>query len=408
MKAFEALRTLKPEKVFDGRCIGVEEFYETIIKPQFAHRDAIISIHNSLLEYVNQSNPTFFLRLYGSFPRDKYSNQRRGFITSYKSGTKIVYCDNTFSLLFTGMKLHGIDYNSNDLIDLFNQRSLLVGFAQVAIEREKSWYTPKKAIRYNLNTAGWYQAHIKPTGKDFADIPSLKKQFPNPDLEEFDNEGIRKLEVDLDDKRLELIKAHFVRLIHPLNSFILPKRKHTIYEGVNLGEEVELIQFVKDQLRDQFSDEYEEFDKVSLKVKDDLVIDKIGAIEWYKKPVGKEKKIVQPSFETKEGIGKNTQLGKKSIEGQEILGQVGHVEHSSTRFFVDEKMYRKLLGNPRSNFILSVTPNKGRHPKGVYSIPNQVIVKYIETKRAAYNWQQNKTYHQDGIPKDLRAYFKYR
>jgi hypothetical protein len=47
LKAFEALRTLKPEKVFDDRCIGVEEFYEKIIKPQFAHRDTIISIHNS-------------------------------------------------------------------------------------------------------------------------------------------------------------------------------------------------------------------------------------------------------------------------------------------------------------------------------------------------------------------------
>ena len=171
---------------------------------------------------------------------------------------------------------------------------------------------------------------------------------------------------------------------------------------------MELIQFVKDQLRDQFSDEYEEFDKVSLKVKDDLVIDKIGAIEWYKEPVEKEKKTVQPSFETKEGIGKNTQLEKKSTEEQEILGQVGHVEHSSTRFFVDEKMYRKLISNLQLNFILTVTPNKGKHPKGVYTIPNQVIVNYIETKRAAYNWQQNKTYHQDSIPKDLRAYFKYR
>ena len=88
--------------------------------------------------------------------------------------------------------------------------------------------------------------------------------------------------------------------------------------------------------------------------------------------------------------------------------QMGDIQHTSTRFFVNEKMYRKLLGNPRSNFILTVTPNKGNHPKGVYSIPNQVIVKYVEIKRAAYNWQKNKNYHQDGIPKDLKAYFKYR
>jgi hypothetical protein len=405
LKAFEALRTLKPEKVLDGRCIGVEEFYEKIIKPQFSHRDTIISIHNSLLEYINLPDPTFFLRLYGSFPRDKYSNQRRGFINSYKSGTRIVYCDNTFSLLFTGMKLHGIDYNSNDLVNLFSQRSLQVGFAQVAIERERSWYTPKKAIRYNLNTAGWYQAHIKPTGKDFADIQSLKKQFPNPDLEEFDKEGIRELTVDLDHKKLELIKAHFLRLIHPLNSFILPKGNHTLYKGVNLGEEPELLQFVKKQLRDQFSAEYQDFDKVTLGVKDELVIDKIGVIEWFKDPIEAEKKTVPLPNKTEQYV-RNIRIDEKSKrENEMVVVQSGDVEHSSTRFFVDEKIYRKLISNPQSNFILKVTPNKGRHPRGVYFIPNQVIVNYIEIKRAAYNWQKNKTYHQDGVPKDLKTYF---
>ena len=408
MKAFEALRILKPEKVTDGRCIGVEEFYEKIIKPQFAHRDTIISIHNSLLEYINRPNPTFFLRLYGSFPRNKYSNQRRGFINSYKSGTRIVYCDNTFSLLFTGMKLHGIDYNSNDLINLFSQRSLLVGFAQVAIERERSWYTPKEAIRYNLNTAGWYQAHIKPAGKDFGDIQSLKKQFPNPDLEEFDKEGIRKLTIDLDHKKLELIKAHFLRLIHPLNSFILPKRNHTLYKGANLGEEAELLQFVKKQLRDQFTAEYKEFDKVTLGIKDELVIDKIGVIEWFKDPIEAEKKTVRSPNKTEQYVT-NIRIDEKSTRENEIVViQSGDVEHSSTRFFVDEKIYRKLISNTQSNFILKVTPNKGRHPRGIYFIPNQVIVNYIEIKRTAYNWLKNKTYHQDGIPKDLKVYFRYR
>lgn len=114
-----------------------------------------------------------------------------------------------------------------------------------------------------------------------------------------------------------------------------------------------------------------------------------------------------------------TKYGGKPVSGiqtdnsmeeikEKTIVQIGDLKHASTRFFVDEKIYRKLLGNPRSNFILTVTPNKGKHPKGIYSIPNQVIVKYIEMKRADYNWQKNKTYHQDGIPKDLKAYFKFR
>jgi len=97
----------------------------------------------------------------------------------------------------------------------------------------------------------------------------------------------------------------------------------------------------------------------------------------------------------------------KEKKPEKVKIQLGDLEHSSTRFFVDENIYQKLLTNPGSNFILYVTPKKGKHPKGVYSIPNQVIVKYIETKRTAHNWQKNKTYHQDGIPKDLKAYFSY-
>ena len=72
-----------------------------------------------------------------------------------------------------------------------------------------------------------------------------------------------------------------------------------------------------------------------------------------------------------------------------------------------KNIYQKLIVNSRSNFILKVTPNKGKHPKGIYVIPNRVIVNYIESKRSDYNWVQNKTYNQDGVPKDLKEHFRY-
>ena len=97
--------------------------------------------------------------------------------------------------------------------------------------------------------------------------------------------------------------------------------------------------------------------------------------------------------------------GMRDVNQKNIEITSGDVEHSSTRFFVDEKIYQRLIGNSLSNFILKVTPNRGKHPKGIYFIPNKVIVRYIETKRGAYNWEKNKTYHQDGIPRDLKSYF---
>jgi len=97
---------------------------------------------------------------------------------------------------------------------------------------------------------------------------------------------------------------------------------------------------------------------------------------------------------------------KEDIQKNKLMTN-GDINHSSTRFFVNENIYQKLIVNSRSNFILKVTPNKGKHPKGIYVIPNRVIVNYIESKRSDYNWVQNKTYNQDGVPKDLKEHFRY-
>ena len=78
---------------------------------------------------------TFFIRLYGSFKRSDYNLQRRGFLTQYLNGTKTVFCDNTFTLIFSGMKLAGIPYTCGDLDYLLNQKNLIVGFAQVSQEK---------------------------------------------------------------------------------------------------------------------------------------------------------------------------------------------------------------------------------------------------------------------------------
>ena len=84
------------------------------------------------------------------------------------------------------------------------------------------------------------------------------------------------------------------------------------------------------------------------------------------------------------------------------------VKHSATRFYIDERIYKDLIRNSGLSYSLTVNPLKGKHPKGVYIVPNRIIVGYIESKRGNYNWEKNKTYHQDGIPKDLKKYFQYR
>ena len=79
-----------------------------------------------------------------------------------------------------------------------------------------------------------------------------------------------------------------------------------------------------------------------------------------------------------------------------------------TRFFVDEALYKELLRRSECNLIININPVNGKHPKGQYVIPNKIAIEFINSKRGAYNWEKNKTFHQDGIPKILANYFKYK
>tara|TARA_B100000963_G_C22602799_1_gene661057 strand:- start:679 stop:1938 length:1260 start_codon:yes stop_codon:yes gene_type:complete len=318
---FENLRSTSKFKLQKGSASSIEELYDSLIKPQFKHEDTIRIIHNSILSYVDGLTPTFFLRLYGSFKRDSYHNQRRGFLSQYPNGMKISYCDNTFTLIFAGMKLSGIPFSSDDLKNLFQNRKLVVGFAQVSAEKELAYYSPIGAIRYNINSLGWYQAHIKPVGKHFSGFKSLKKVFPNPERDEFNNKSrIRMVRENLNEDEINLLKAHFIRLIHPFNSFLVPKPKHLQYNGSNIGEEPNLILYVRDRIMDIFPKEFKEFDIKSMKYSFENSDKLITNIKWHELPLNQN--INQSRIKSRPSLrvyyGSRNSSIKRKINGMKI------------------------------------------------------------------------------------------
>ncbi|UKM66578.2 hypothetical protein GSB9_03168 [Flavobacteriaceae bacterium GSB9] len=289
MNVFNELDNKMLPKVQNGYAKDIPNFFENLIQFQFEKKEEIKKIHSSLLKYINSKSPVFFLRLYGSYTKAKYHLQRRGFLSEYKDKTRLSFCDNTFTLLFTGMKLAGIPYSYEDLVQLFGQKKLIVGFGQVSEEKELSFYSPKGAKRANINAKGWYQAHIKPTGYGYRDI-NLTTLFPNPARELFQEPNfIRKINNTLTNEQLEILRAHFLRLIHPFNSFLVPKRNHIEYNGNNIGEENILINYVREYLVNSFPNEYAEFDEQSIKYIVPESDNSIGEIKWFENPKNKPK-----------------------------------------------------------------------------------------------------------------------
>lgn len=249
-----------------GKANDTQDFFNQIIKPQFANKELIKRTHDSLMDYIKRPDAIFVLRLYGSDSNKSYDNLRRGFLTQYPDGKKMVFCDNTFAMPFVAMRISGITYTSNELVKYMNDSSTRFGFGTTKEEKEIAFYNwSGNGININLNVQGWYLAHIIPVGKDFLG-KNLSKYFPNPKREEWLSQinHIRSPKDDLTYDELSILKAHFLRLVHPLNSFIVPKRKLLAYDGVNIGEEAELINIVQNYLEKEFPEEFIELNKVLL------------------------------------------------------------------------------------------------------------------------------------------------
>ena len=76
-----------------------------------------------------------------------------------------------------------------------------------------------------------------------------------------------------------------------------------------------------------------------------------------------------------------------------------------TRFYVDQSIYESLKSDPDLNLVIKCTPLKGKHPKGIYHLPHEIALRFIESKRGQYNWKKNKNFHQDSVPTAIADYF---
>ena len=275
------------------------------------------------MNYLKRDYAVYPIRLYGSFKKSDYEKLRRGFLTEYMDKNQTVFCDNTFAMPFVALKLNNLDYSSDELYKFLSDPHLNCGFSSTKEERELAYYQSNSEYKINLNGEGWYLAHILPVGKKFK--YNLRETFPLRPREEWEKENkIRIVDKNITPEELETLKSHFIRFIHPLNSFIIPNTKHLEYNGKNLGEEPELLGIVTNYLEENFKEEYKEFMEAAGWIQDfngkTIKIELIRDIKWTKNKLQirssknfTEKHTVRPSKDDFSSSDLKTDL-----EGQEI------------------------------------------------------------------------------------------
>lgn len=265
-----------------GLAENATDFFNQIIKWQFQHKATIQAIHKALLEYVKRPDAVFAIRLYADAPGKQYFLLRRGFLSEYQDGLKTFFCDNTFVMPFTALKLYDKCYTASDLVEHLNQKNVVCGFKIDKEERKLAYYKCNNYSHINLNDSGWYLAHILPVGYNFAGKQRLTKVFPNPKRAEWelDPAHIRRVDRSFTENEYAVLVAHFLRLVHPLNSFVIPKQDYVAYDGKNLGEEQELINIVQDYVKAEFPEEYAELQTLMQIPEQEKVTDTVGKIHW--------------------------------------------------------------------------------------------------------------------------------
>lgn len=296
-----------------GLAENATDFFNQIIKWQFQHKATIQAIHKALLEYVKRPDAVFAIRLYGSAPEGQYVLLRRGFLSEYQDGLKTLFCDNTFAMPFAALKLHDKCYTASDLVEHLNQSNVVCGFGSTTKERELAYYRCNSYSHINLNDSGWYLAHILPVGYNFAGKQRLTKVFPNPKRAEWelDPAHIRRVDRSFTENEYAVLVAHFLRLVHPLNSFVIPKQDYVAHDGKNLGEEQELINIVQDYVKAEFPEECAELQTLMQIPEQEKATDTVGEIHWsvseyqikkWRKTIFKDKPKAAPKKRSKKVI----------------------------------------------------------------------------------------------------------
>lgn len=342
-----------------GYAKNAYDFFDQMIKWQFENKETIKFIHNSILEYIKCPNAVFPIRLYGSASKDKYNMLRRGFLSEYEDGTKTLFCDNTFAMPFAALKLYNKCYKASDLIEHLNQKNVVCGFGSTTEEKELTYYICNGSSRINLNTSGWYLAHIIPVGYDFSGKQHLSHVFKNPNRSEWslNTEHIRHVDRKLNDNEYSILLAHFVRLIHPLNSFLIPKTRFVAYAGKRLGEEQELINIVQNYIKAEFPKEYSELKDIMQIPEQNEVINPVGEIDWSvsEYEISKRRSIILKNTPSKASKKSNKIIDKYDEDEENIL-------YNKLRS-IGKAMFIKLYPLVKNNLEITVDEIERHFPK---------------------------------------------
>lgn len=258
-------------KLEANTCKTIEDLYSQLESMKCFPDEDIIEKWDCLLkEYIECTDAVFFIRRYASGKKDGKWDTRRGLLTEVKYNDKsvlrYVFVDNFFAQYFFAMAYNKFVPELEEFRNFIRDKNMPYGYLETS--EEKPYQTYHKGNSYPLGKNGWKLSHVYSANENdynFNYEAEKNTLFPKGEYSDWNNKKIRTLEQKLSDDEKRKVKAHFLRVVHPINYFLTPKCDlQTSKMGIkDIGEYPPMIEYRKnrimssDKLKDIFK-EYQE------------------------------------------------------------------------------------------------------------------------------------------------------
>lgn len=238
-----------PVKLQSGNDRTIDDFYQNSISKHRLDipKERIIAWHKMFVEYTNRSDAIFWIRNYenGSKASGAYDT-RRGCLTTFADGFSYVFVSNyEVHEIFNMIRLN-VEPSINEFADLMLKREFHFHYCKdkSCVESQINCYPSIGSVHCGILTPNYfYLAHIYGV-KDYEYLRGNNSTFMfdthSPESERImprglvsdwtDKTGIigksRLINKKLSIEEKNLIKAHFLRLVDPLNYYVVPGPCH--------------------------------------------------------------------------------------------------------------------------------------------------------------------------------------
>ena len=253
-----------PIKMADGSAKSLSELYDNCIEEHLRFQANAIAWHEMFMRYIALPDAVFWVRRYESSSKKQKALHggrwptRRACKTEYTDGFSYVFVSNFDAHEIFNMVRLGVTPNEYEFRDLMKNHQFPLHYdsGKSCEESDIASYPKLGSTRAGVLTVNhWYLAHILGVNEDSdyncpVDFEQLCPRGQLSDWQAHNGFMVRRItDRMLSSHEKELIKAHFIRFVDPLNYYVIPGKNYQNnhgyhFENNQIGEYAALNDYV--------------------------------------------------------------------------------------------------------------------------------------------------------------------